>query len=318
MANQNKRNGTRSGIVIKCELCDVACTGRDAYGAHVRGMKHQKTIKLHQKLGKPIPPDVNFSQLPAAAASSNTLATNNGSSVISAPPSLNLNKSTTNINTNTISNSTPPKINFVGIGSNLKTITNENTASIEVIKKANIDTIIEHNENVMRVKSPVGVDNPVDDGDYSHLEPIGREYIETRIEGKILSFYCKLCDCQFNDPNAKDMHTKGRRHRLAYKKKVDPSLKVDMKGSSTRVSKTSSQLKQGRVLKSRGDKFLLKESSSSSSQSIPGTNTILENNLINEGNGNGIGIKPLMSATLGDTIINQSNSLQELMSQQAK
>lgn len=59
--------------------------------------------------------------------------------------------------------------------------------------------------------------NADDDGDTSNHEPIGREYIETRMEGKILTFYCKLCDCKFNDPNAKDMHTKGRRHRLAYK-----------------------------------------------------------------------------------------------------
>ena len=66
--------------------------------------------------------------------------------------------------------------------------------------------------------------------DLVNIEPVGKEYIETKLEGKILSFYCKLCECQFNDPNAKDMHTKGRRHRLAYKKKVDPSLKVDMKG----------------------------------------------------------------------------------------
>lgn len=40
---------------FKCELCSVSCTGRDAYMAHLRGTKHQKTVKLHQKLGKPIP-----------------------------------------------------------------------------------------------------------------------------------------------------------------------------------------------------------------------------------------------------------------------
>lgn len=33
----------------------VTCTGNDAYTAHVRGLKHQKVVKLHQKLGKPIP-----------------------------------------------------------------------------------------------------------------------------------------------------------------------------------------------------------------------------------------------------------------------
>ena len=27
---------------LRCELCDVACTGSDAYSAHIRGAKHQK------------------------------------------------------------------------------------------------------------------------------------------------------------------------------------------------------------------------------------------------------------------------------------
>ncbi|KAI0215023.1 hypothetical protein LSAT2_032971 [Lamellibrachia satsuma] len=40
---------------LRCELCDVACTGADAYAAHIRGAKHQKVLKLHTKLGKPIP-----------------------------------------------------------------------------------------------------------------------------------------------------------------------------------------------------------------------------------------------------------------------
>jgi zinc finger RNA-binding protein len=47
-----------------------------------------------------------------------------------------------------------------------------------------------------------------------------------------VSFNCKLCECRFNDPNAKEMHMKGRRHRLQYKKKVNPDLVVDVKPSS--------------------------------------------------------------------------------------
>lgn len=42
---------------------------------------------------------------------------------------------------------------------------------------------------------------------------------------------CKLCECRFNDPNAKEMHMKGRRHRLQYKKKVNPELVVEVKPS---------------------------------------------------------------------------------------
>lgn len=30
---------------LRCELCDVSCTGVDAYAAHIRGAKHQKVSK---------------------------------------------------------------------------------------------------------------------------------------------------------------------------------------------------------------------------------------------------------------------------------
>ncbi|XP_069948554.1 zinc finger RNA-binding protein isoform X2 [Cherax quadricarinatus] len=65
------------------------------------------------------------------------------------------------------------------------------------------------------------------------VEPVGQEYIEEikNEEGKVISFNCKLCECRFNDPNAKEMHMKGRRHRLQYKKKVNPELVVEVKPS---------------------------------------------------------------------------------------
>jgi len=59
----------------------------------------------------------------------------------------------------------------------------------------------------------------------------GLEYLEEGMNdaGTAPSFYCKLCECHFTDVMAKIMHTKGRRHRLQYKKKVDPTLRVEMK-----------------------------------------------------------------------------------------
>ncbi|XP_055614471.1 zinc finger RNA-binding protein isoform X4 [Uranotaenia lowii] len=125
---------------LHCDLCDVTCTGNDAYAAHVRGAKHQKVVKLHTKLGKPIP---------------------------ACDPAPNSDEK----------------------------------------KDGDGD---EHDENV---------------------KPVGSEYIEEiqDDEGKLVSFNCKLCECKFNDPNAKEMHMKGRRHRLQYKKKVQPDLIVDAK-----------------------------------------------------------------------------------------
>ena len=51
------------------------------------------------------------------------------------------------------------------------------------------------------------------------IQPVGEDYIEEvkSDAGKVISFNCKLCECRFNDPNAKEMHMKGRRHRLQYK-----------------------------------------------------------------------------------------------------
>lgn len=95
-------------------------------------------------------------------------------------------------------------------------------------------------------------DNSGDDGteesaiDEKDIQPVGQEYIEENKseDGKIISFNCKLCECRFNDPNAKDMHMKGRRHRFAYKKKVNPDLVVDMKPSLKQRKMLEEKLKR--------------------------------------------------------------------------
>lgn len=67
---------------------------------------------------------------------------------------------------------------------------------------------------------------------------MGPGYVEEvcNEEGRVIRFHCKLCECSFNDPNARDMHVRGRRHRLQYKKKVNPDLPIADK-PSTRVRK---------------------------------------------------------------------------------
>ncbi|XP_018044530.1 PREDICTED: zinc finger RNA-binding protein isoform X2 [Atta colombica] len=176
-----------AGNSLRCELCDVTCTGNDAYAAHIRGAKHQKVVKLHTKLGKPIPsadPTV-LNPKPAAKAAA-------------------AKKSTV---------TATPKINFVASG-NLGTVNQNQTT--EVKQEESVEETVEEAT-----------------GDEKDIQPVGQEYIEENKseDGKIISFNCKLCECRFNDPNAKDMHMKGRRHRFAYKKKVNPDLIVDMKPS---------------------------------------------------------------------------------------
>ncbi|XP_012281765.1 zinc finger RNA-binding protein isoform X2 [Orussus abietinus] len=188
-----------AGNSLRCELCDVTCTGNDAYAAHIRGAKHQKVVKLHTKLGKPIPsadPTV-LNPKPAVAAKTTTAK----------KPTV----------------TATPKINFVASG-NLGTVNQGQPVEVKTEESA----------------EEAAEEAVVDEKD---IQPVGQEYIEENKseDGKIISFNCKLCECRFNDPNAKDMHMKGRRHRFAYKKKVNPDLVVDMKPS----------LKQRKMLEER-------------------------------------------------------------------
>ncbi|XP_047028917.1 zinc finger RNA-binding protein isoform X1 [Helicoverpa armigera] len=170
------------GGALRCELCDVTCTGADAYAAHVRGIKHQKVVKLHTMLGKPIPS--------------------------TEPTKLGQAKKTV---------AGAPKIAFVASGG-LSTVAGTST------KQA----IPAQGE-----KDKEGSDKDDDADAEPEVQPVGQDYIEEirGDDGKALSFNCKLCDCKFNDPNAKEMHMKGRRHRLQYKKKVQPDLEVKVKPS---------------------------------------------------------------------------------------
>ncbi|XP_032452730.1 zinc finger RNA-binding protein isoform X4 [Nasonia vitripennis] len=188
-----------AGNSLRCELCDVTCTGNDAYAAHIRGAKHQKVVKLHTKLGKPIPSADPTVLNPKPSAGNKAGGAKKG--VITATP----------------------KINFVASG-NLGTVNQSHDVKIEENEEGNEEQTTDEKD----------------------IQPVGQEYIEENKseDGKIISFNCKLCECRFNDPNAKDMHMKGRRHRFAYKKKVNPDLVVDMKPSLKQRKMLEEKLRQ--------------------------------------------------------------------------
>ncbi|MGH0170749.1 UNVERIFIED_CONTAM: hypothetical protein FKN15_059699 [Acipenser sinensis] len=244
---------------LRCELCDVSCTGADAYAAHIRGAKHQKVVKLHTKLGKPIPstePSM-VTQTSTSAASSKPAgpATASGtSSTTSAASSstssylkpVNIvssgvpNKTTASsaaastVSASTVKKIAAPKINFVG-GNRLQTT----GAKMEEIKNDGAKSVqpVMHATQTQELKVDVAPE-PVSTQStlaalQSDVHPVGHDYVEEvrNDEGKVIRFHCKLCECSFNDPNAKEMHLKGRRHRLQYKKKVNPELQVEVKPS---------------------------------------------------------------------------------------
>ncbi|KAI9543712.1 hypothetical protein NQZ68_008759 [Dissostichus eleginoides] len=235
---------------LRCELCDVSCTGADAYAAHIRGAKHQKVVKLHTKLGKPIPstePSMvtqTSSSTTAAPSKTNTatLSTSSNSSSLCAAASTYLKPvnivssgmgGVKNPLTNNLSaaNSTlagkkvnTPKINFVG-GNKLQTTAKMDDAKAEASKPATPSQGDSKTEDSLSASALAALQ--------SDVQPVGHDYVEEvrNDEGKVIRFHCKLCECSFNDPNAKEMHLKGRRHRLQYKKKVNPELQVEVKPS---------------------------------------------------------------------------------------
>uniref|UniRef100_A0A8B9UXN5 Zinc finger RNA-binding protein n=1 Tax=Anas zonorhyncha TaxID=75864 RepID=A0A8B9UXN5_9AVES len=260
-ASQNTNNSSTSARgsqnQLRCELCDVSCTGADAYAAHIRGAKHQKVVKLHTKLGKPIPstePNVvtqatsstsTSASKPAASASSlSTSSSTVNSSVTSSAVKILIPTASTPLNTasnNKISSTaaniavkktSTPKINFVG-GNKLQTTESklEEMKSAESVKTTLVATVQTQEVTPNTATEPVTPATLA--ALQSDVQPVGHDYVEEvrNDEGKVIRFHCKLCECSFNDPNAKEMHLKGRRHRLQYKKKVNPDLQVEVKPS---------------------------------------------------------------------------------------
>uniref|UniRef100_A0A667YAU9 Zinc finger RNA-binding protein n=1 Tax=Myripristis murdjan TaxID=586833 RepID=A0A667YAU9_9TELE len=226
---------------LRCELCDVSCTGADAYAAHIRGAKHQKVVKLHTKLGKPIPSTepsvVTQTPLSTTAAPSktpgSTLGSSSTTSSLSIVPSSSSSSSTASSlssanSTTAVKKVSTPKINFVG-GNKLQTTAKVEETKVEVSKP--VPSSLTAQETKSDVSDSLSTSALA--ALQSDVQPVGHDYVEEvrNDEGKVIRFHCKLCECSFNDPNAKEMHLKGRRHRLQYKKKVNPDLQVEVKPS---------------------------------------------------------------------------------------
>jgi len=211
-----------------CELCNVTCTGSDAYVAHLKGAKHMKVVKLHKLLGKNIPSSEPVLISSTGSTTSTTASTSKTSGTTSATAATKTTSTTKAVTTTAAAAATTkkvlatPKITFVG-GSQLKTTTKPEETKVEPMQAKETE---ETEKEERRTVSLASLQE-------NETQPVGHEYIEEvkNEAGKIISFQCKLCECKFNDPNAKEMHLKGRRHRLQYKKKVDPYLQVEVKPS---------------------------------------------------------------------------------------
>ncbi|KAF1438937.1 Zinc finger RNA-binding protein, partial [Pygoscelis papua] len=271
-----------------CDVCKISCAGPQTYKEHLEGQKHKKKeaalkasqntnnsstsargtqnqlrcelLKLHTKLGKPIPstepnvvnqatsststsaskPTASASNIATSSSTVNSSIASSAVKILTPTANAPLNTASNNKTSSTAANIavkkiSTPKINFVGkyrSGNKLQTT----GSKLEEMKSAESVKTTAATVQTQEVKPDTAAE-PVTPTTLaalqSDVQPVGHDYVEEvrNDEGKVIRFHCKLCECSFNDPNAKEMHLKGRRHRLQYKKKVNPDLQVEVKPS---------------------------------------------------------------------------------------
>ncbi|XP_045403991.1 zinc finger RNA-binding protein 2 [Lemur catta] len=204
------RPGSPLGVQgqLHCGLCAVSCTGVDAYVAHIRGARHQKVFKLHTQLGKPIPP---VQPAPETSKPSSPAPEHTPEPEAPTGPTMH-------------AQGHPAPARRPVASKGLRKGPPEPQAAGSRPQGGKVAG--------PKSEGPRGAPSQGGPGAASggccDAQPVGPDYVEEvcNSEGKVIRFHCKLCECSFNDANARDMHVKGRRHRLQYKKKVDPDLPV--------------------------------------------------------------------------------------------
>lgn len=204
-----------------CEVCKISCAGPQTYREHLEGQKHKKreaSLKMQasattttQNRGNSYHCELCDVTCTGNDAYAAHVRGSKHQKVVKLHQKLG----------KPIPSDDPKKmskINFVPAGGDVSDATNK-----DAVINVEAPTV----EKAATPSAAAEESNSASD----NIKPVGVEYIEEikDDEGKILSFNCKLCDCKFNDPNAKEMHMKGRRHRLQYKRKVQPDLVVDYK-----------------------------------------------------------------------------------------
>ncbi|KAM4887304.1 zinc finger RNA-binding protein 2 [Thomomys bottae] len=261
-----QRSGTQSGGAgqgqLHCDLCSVSCTGADAYAAHIRGAKHKKVYKLHTRLGKPIPalePVPRGSAAAAAAAARDpaapaaaAAARDPAAAAAARNPGGPAEAHSRRLGAGRPGRAQAPRRHGSDSHSqagrpNAERLNAEraNAAERPNAERPNAERANAQRANAQRADAE-RADAERADGEYPdeatrncwEAEPVGTDFVEEvcNDEGKLIRFRCTLCECNFNDLNAKDMHVTGRRHRLQYRKKVDPSLPI-ASGPNVRLQK---------------------------------------------------------------------------------
>ncbi|XP_038627500.1 zinc finger RNA-binding protein 2 isoform X3 [Tachyglossus aculeatus] len=232
-------------FILYCDMCRTSCSGPQTYWEHLEGQKHKKK-EVAQKSG--VWKNSNQQQLLCAlcdvycSGEESYLAHINGAKhqkvlslfvkldkhIPSAEPVI-VNRTPAPVT------ETPPAPGTATASATTKAI--KPLAAVGKEKKKNISKVT---LNLPSERNTLCASN---------LQPVGRDYVEEvrNREGKLMQFHCKLCDCFCNHTNTKEMHLRGRRHRLQYKK-VNPEFPVENKYQK-KDQKNSGKMKKRRDMK---------------------------------------------------------------------
>lgn len=200
-----------------CEVCKISCAGPQTYKEHLEGQKHKKKAAMSTSDNKNLAPGTYKCELCDVVCT--------GKDAYNAHVKGASHQKTHKLHQK-LGKPIPEVKVFEGSSSDKK------ISEIKASAAGKITFV-----GGTKLTSTGGDDKNDDESSGSQSEVpvegeiIGEEYVEDikSDAGKVIGFKCTLCECRFNDVVAKTAHMKGRRHRLSYKKKVDPKLKVDMK-----------------------------------------------------------------------------------------
>ncbi|XP_018334589.1 zinc finger RNA-binding protein [Agrilus planipennis] len=206
-----------------CEVCKISCAGPQTYREHLEGQKHKKREAATKMAASAAVTNQNRAGNSLRCQLCDVTCT--GNDAYAAHIRGAKHQKVVLLHTK-LGKPIPPQEPEV-IGGPRKTTTG--TAKINFVQGGGLGM----NNGESKEGEDAQVVDDVSGSNEPDIQPVGQDYIEEikSDDGKIISFNCKLCECRFNDPNAKEMHMKGRRHRLQYKKKVNPDLIVDVKPS---------------------------------------------------------------------------------------
>jgi zinc finger RNA-binding protein len=187
---KNFSGANNSTRMYYCETCRIACGGHSTYQAHLNGSKHKKKELVAQ-----INP-ININSKTNLNIFRCELCDITCTSSDAYKAHLDGSKHEKAMKLHRKLGKTIPSIDPQILNNTITSSSQSNSISINDDQQISSSHLFENS-----------------------IQPIGEEYIETTYDNtnKPILHHCKLCECKFNDIKGKEMHLKGKRHRLSYK-----------------------------------------------------------------------------------------------------